>query len=68
VVQVYDVEVGKVQWHKEAYAGGGVRSLCFAPDGKTVAAGGGVNRAQIANAGCGTMAEAGNFDSGMEAA
>ena len=51
VLQVYDLEARKSLWNNEAFAGGGVRSLCFSPDSLTLAAGGGLNRAGNANEG-----------------
>jgi serine/threonine protein kinase/WD40 repeat protein len=50
-LQVYDLEARKSLWNVEVFAGGGVRSLCFSPDSKTLAAGGGLNRAGNGNAG-----------------
>ncbi len=51
IVQVYDVDASKRLWSAEAFVGGGVRTMAFSPDSKTLAAGGGVNRAGNSNAG-----------------
>jgi len=45
MLRVYEVDTGKETWQVNAYPKSGVRSLAFSPDGRTIATGGGLNRA-----------------------